>query len=85
MAIKRFQSRWRHQMETFSALLVPCEGNWPVIGESPLQRPLTQSFDVFFDLRPNKRLSKLSRRWWYDTPSRPLWRHYNVNTKYGSH
>ena len=41
-------------MEVFSALLALCEGNSPVTGESPSQRPVTQSFDVFFDLRPNK-------------------------------
>ena len=51
---------WRHQMETFSALLAICAGNSPVPGEFPTQRPLTLSFDVFFDLRPNKRLSKQS-------------------------
>ena len=27
-------------------------------GEFPAQRPVTRSFDVFFDLCPNKRLSK---------------------------
>ena len=41
-------SWWRHQMETFSALLAFCAGNSPVTGEFPSQRPLTQSFDVFF-------------------------------------
>ena len=71
-------SWWRHQMETFSALLALCEGNSPVIGEFPSQRPVTRRFDVFFDLRLNKRLSKPSRRRWFGTPSRPLWRHYNV-------
>ena len=49
---------WRHQMETFSALLAICAGNSPVPGEFPAQRPVTRSFDVYFDLRPNKRLSK---------------------------
>ena len=49
---------WHHQMETFSALLAICAGNSPATGEFPAQRPLTQSFDVFFDLRLNKRLSK---------------------------
>ena len=49
---------WRHQMETFSALLAICAGNSPVPGESPSQRPVTRSFDVYFDLRLNKRLSK---------------------------
>ena len=49
---------WRHPMETFSALLAICAGNSPVTGEFPPQRPVTQSFDVFFDLCLNKRLSK---------------------------
>ena len=47
------QSWWRHQMETFSALLAICAGNSPVTGEFPTQRPVTQSLDVFFDLRIN--------------------------------
>ena len=45
-------------METFSMLLAICAGNSPVIGEFSAQRLVTQSFDVFFDLRLNKRLSK---------------------------
>ena len=49
---------WRHQMETFSALLAICAGNSPVNGEFPTQRPVTRSFDVFFHLRLNKQLSK---------------------------
>ena len=68
---------WRHQMEAFSALLAFCVGNLPVAGEFPAQRPVTRSFDLFFDLRLNKRLSKQSRGWWFETPSRPLWRHFN--------
>ena len=36
------------------------------------------SFDVFFDLHPNKRLSKQSWDWWFETPSHPLWRLFNV-------
>ena len=71
---------WRHQMETFSALLAICAGNSPVPGEFPTQRPVTRSFDAFFDLRLSKRLSKQSWCWWFDTPSRPLWRHRNVNS-----
>ena len=39
-------------------LLALCAGNSPVIGEFPSQRPVTPSFDVFFDLCMNKRLSK---------------------------
>ena len=38
---------------------------------------MTRSFDVFFDLCRNKRLSKQSWGWWFETPSRPLWRHRN--------
>ena len=49
---------WRNQIETFSALLALCEGNLPVTGGFPYQRPVTLSFDVFFDPRMNKRLSK---------------------------
>ena len=55
---------WRHQMETFSALLALCAGNSLVTGEFPSQRPATRSFGVFFDLRLKKRLSKQSWGWW---------------------
>ena len=56
------KSWWRHQMEIFT-------------GEFPSQWPVTLSFDVFFDLRLNKGLSKHS---WFETPSRSLWRHCNA-------
>ena len=39
-------------METFSALLALCEGNPPVTSGFPSQRPVAQSFDIFFDLHP---------------------------------
>ena len=45
-------------METFSALMAICAGNSPVTGEFLAQRPVTQCFNVFFDLRLNKRLNK---------------------------
>ena len=45
---------------------------------SPAQGPVTRSFDVFSDLHLNNRLSKQSWGWWFETPSRPLWRHSNV-------
>ena len=44
----------------------------------PAQRPVTRSFDVFFDLRLNKRLSKQSWGWWFEMLPRPLWRHSNA-------
>ena len=72
-----FQPWWRHQMEIFSALLALCVWTSPVTGEFPAQRPVTRSFDVFLDLRLSKRLSKQSWGWWFETPSRTLWRHSN--------
>ena len=69
---------WRHQMETFSALLVLCAGNSPVTGEFPAQRPVTRSFDIFFDLCLNKRFSKLSWGWGFEMPSCSLWCHCNA-------
>ena len=64
-------------METFSVLLAICAGNSPVTGEIPAQRSVTRSFGVFFDLHLNKRLSKQSWGWWFETPSHPLWRQCN--------
>ena len=72
---------WRHPMETFSALLAICAGNSPVSGEFPAQRTVTRSFDVFFDLRLNKRLSKQQWGWWFETPAWSLWRHRNGNNR----
>ena len=76
---KRSYSWWRHPIET-KGLLALCAGNYPVTGEFPLQRPVTQSFGVFFELRLNKRLSKQSLGWWFETLSYSLWRHCNVCT-----
>ena len=51
---------------------------WPLeTGEFPAQRPLTQSFDVFFDLCLNKWLSKQPWGWWFETLSWSLSRHCN--------
>ena len=49
-----------------------CAENSPITGEFPAQRPVTRSFDAFFDLRLNKQLSKQSWGWWFETPL--LWR-----------
>ena len=144
------ESWWRHQMETFSALLAICVGNSPVnsphkgqwrgaltfsyicvwitcwvnsheAGDlrcycarnsfwiinlsnhctfakelpndvsimtssnetifrvtGPLCGELTQSFDVFFALCLNKRLSKQPWGWWFETPPWSLWLQYNA-------
>ena len=67
-----------------SALLALCEGKPPVTGGFPSQRAVTRSFDVFFDLCLNKYLSKQSRRRWFETASRSLWRQCNVCCQYHS-
>ena len=64
-------------LETFSALLALCEGNPPAIDGFLSQGPVTRGLNVFFDLRLNKRLNKQSSHRWFETPSRPLWRHWN--------
>ena len=79
-----FYTWWRHQMETFSALLAICAGNSPVPGEFPTQRPVRRGFVVFFDQRPNKRLSKQSWGWWFETHSPPLCRHSNETRHNGT-
>ena len=58
-----------------SASLAIYAGNSPVTGKFHSQRPVTRSSDVFFDLRPNKQLSKQWWGWWFETPLCPLWRH----------
>ena len=45
-------------MEKISALLAICAENSPVTGEFLAQRPVTRSFDVFFDLHLNEQLSQ---------------------------
>ena len=60
------------KLETISALLALCERNSPVTSEFPWQRPVARSFDGFFVLRLNKRLSNHSSRWWVETPSHLL-------------
>ena len=68
----------------------PLCGEFNGPGEFPTQRPVTLSFDVFFDLRLNKRLSKQPWGWWFETPSWSLWRQCNVipkttHTQYNSY
>ena len=72
---------WRHQMETFFVLVALCAGNSRVTGEFPSQRPVMRSFEVFFDLCLNKRLSKQSWCWWYEPPPHWLWRHCNEGSR----
>ena len=70
-------STWqRHQVKTFSALLVFCAGN------SPVKRPVTRSFDLFFDQCLNQQVSKQWRRWWFETLLGSLWRHCDEPGQY---
>ena len=65
-----------HQMETFCALLTLCKGNPPVTGGFSLKRPVTRSFDIFFDMRPKQTAEQtIDRR--FEKPLRSLWRHSN--------
>ena len=70
-------SWWRHQMETFSALLAFCAPT----GEFPTQRPVTRSFDIFFYLCLDPHLSKQFRSRWFQTPARSLWHQCNWAVK----
>ena len=69
----------------FFCITGPLCGEFTGHGEFPAQRPVTWSFDVFFDLRLNKRLSKQSAGWWFGTPSCPLWRQCNEYNKAAQH
>ena len=55
----------------------PLCGEFTGTGEFPTQRPVTRSYDVFFDPRLNKRLSKQTWGWWFETLSSSLWRQCN--------
>ena len=77
---KNITQTWYIGCKKFRNMMTSSSGNTfrvtgPLCGE--LQRPVTQSFDVFFDLRLHKRLSKQSWGWWFETPSCSLWRHRN--------
>ena len=63
---------------------------WPFvrgIHRSPVnspyrKNPVTQSFEIFFGLHVNKRLSKQSWGWWFEMLSRPLWHHCTDNKRW---
>ena len=83
---------WSQCVKTYTRIFRNIEGHifimtssngnistWLVLGELPAQMPVTRTFDIFFDVRLNKRLSKQSWGWWLDMPSCSLWRHCNVH------
>ena len=61
----------------------PLCGEFTGPGEFPTQRPVMRSYDVFFDLRLNKPLSKQPWGWWFETSSWSLWRQCNDFTHIG--
>ena len=82
--------RYQYKVHTRNIMMTPsngnifrvtglCAGNSPVSGEFPSQRPVTRSFNIFFDLCMNKWLSKQSWGSWFETPSCPFWHHCNVH------
>ena len=72
-----------HMMTSSNGNIFRVTGHIP--SEFPAQRPVTRSFDVFFDLRLNKRLGKQWWGWWFETLSRPLWRHRNEQSAISLH
>ena len=64
--VSQINDQGDRQTESFLDMMTSSNGNifrvtghlCGVPGEFPTQRPVTRSFDVFFDLHPNKRLSK---------------------------
>ena len=74
---KNCQHDYVIKMETFSALQSFVRGIHRSPVDFPSQSPVTQSFDVSFDVRLIKRLNKQSRCWWFETPWPSLWRHSN--------
>ena len=59
----------------------PSWGEPPVTSGFPWQRPVMRNFDVFYDVRRNKRLITQSRCQWFETPWRSLWRHCNAKIR----
>ena len=63
---------WRHQMETFFALRAVCAGIHRSQVNSPHRRQWrgALTFSLIYNL--NKRMSKQSWGWWFETPSHSL-------------
>ena len=83
--IELYETHFGRVVESQPSMMAPSNGyifcvTGPLCGEFPTERPVTRSFDVFFDLRQNKLLSKQSWGWWFETPSSSRWRHCNVSS-----
>ena len=77
---KHFPGYWPFVRGIQWSPLALWEGNPIVTGALPSQKPVMRSFDIFFDVRLNKRQIKQSRCRWFETPS---CRHCNVFEHFG--
>ena len=75
-AQKRYMFRWMYYMWHPINLMMTSSNSFRVTGLFSSQR---RGMGDFFDLRPNKRVSKQWWAWWFKTPSHPLWRHCYVS------
>ena len=71
-------SWWRHQMETFPRHWLFVRGIHRSLVNSPHKGQWRGAlmFSLIYAL--NKRLSKQSWGWWFETPTRSLWSHCNA-------
>ena len=75
---------WWHMMTSWNGNIFRVTGH--LCGEFTSHRwiPRTKASKAelwcFFDIRLNKRVSKQSWGWWFETPARPLWHHNNAMT-----
>ena len=65
--------KWKHFLRYWPFVRGIHRSRW-----IPHTKSVTRSFDVFFNLRLNKRLSKQPWGWWFETPSWSLWRQCNA-------
>ena len=73
---------WRHQMETFSALLAICAGNSPVRWIPRTKARDAELCCLLWSASEKKWLSKQPWSGWFETPSWSLWRHCNGESDY---
>ena len=78
---RQTQTWWRHQIEPFPALLSMC-GEFAGHRWIPLTKPSDAELWICVWCE-YKRLSKQSWGWWFETPSRSLWRHCDDTQSHG--
>ena len=73
---------WRFHIETFPRYWPSVRGIRQSSVNSPHKDQWRGALIFFFDLRLNKRLCKQWWGWWFETQSRPFWRHCNEDTSH---